>query len=306
MIDQKWGKPLFFILLALAISPYTSTAHALIMGIVYSLFFGLPFTNISKINKKLLQYSIVGLGFGINLSAAIETTGSSFFIIVASIITTFIVGYLLGRVFKIHDHIAKLITVGTAICGGSAIATVAPVLDAEDDHISISLGIVFALNAIALIIFPSIGQWLEMDQHTFGMWSAIAIHDTSSVVGAASAYGVEALQVATTVKLTRALWIIPIAFVFALLSKKEGSKIKFPMFILFFIGAILLNSFVPMVHDFAPYITKIARTALKVSLFIIGMGLSIQNLKKVGLKPLVFAVLIWLFISISSAMYLIS
>lgn len=195
---------------------------------------------------------------------------------------------------------SHLVASGTAICGGSAIAAVAPAVNANEKEISVSLGVVFFLNAIALVLFPFAGHMLGLTQHQFGMWSAIAIHDTSSVVGAASAYGIEALQVATTVKLARALWIIPVSILSAFLFKSKGKKIAVPWFIFFFILAMLANSYLPFVAGFAPAVTSVSKAALVVTLFLIGAGLSMEKIKSVGWKPLILGVVLWVVVSVLS------
>ena len=207
-----------------------------------------------------------------------------------------IFGLFLAKILKIDKTIAQLISAGTAICGGSAIAAVAPILKANSKQTSVALGIVFVLNAVALFIFPEIGHFLNLSQNQFGIWSAIAIHDTSSVVGAASKYGNEALQIATTVKLARALWIIPLAFLISIFTKSEG-KIKIPYFIGFFVLAILAGTYLPFLQNFNSIISEISRDTLKVALFLIGAGLSLQNLKNIGIKPLLLGIILWIFIS---------
>lgn len=249
----------------------------------------------------LLQVSVVGLGFGMNLYSAMKAGSQGVLFTVVSIITTLALGLLLGRLFKTDEKTSYLVAAGTAICGGSAIAAVSPVIQAKEEQISVSLGIVFILNAIALFIFPPIGHWLGLTQTQFGMWSAIAIHDTSSVVGAASRYGAEALEVATTVKLTRALWIIPVALGTSFFFKNTGQKkIKIPYFIGYFILAMVINTYVPAIHPISPYIVAIAKTGLTITLFLIGAGLSKKVLRSVGFRPLVQGVILWIFISLTA------
>ncbi len=217
-----------------------------------------------------------------------------------------IAGLLLGRFFHIERNLSILLTSGTAICGGSAIAAVAPAVDASEKEISVSLGVVFLLNAVALVLFPFLGNLLGLTQHQFGLWSAIAIHDTSSVVGAASAYGNEALEVATTVKLARALWIIPVSLLSAFLFKSKGKKISIPWFILFFILAMLANSYLPGVSTLAPAITTVSKAALVVTLFLIGAGLSVEKIKSVGWKPLILGVILWITVSVFSLLVILN
>ena len=296
MLQKKLLLQLLFLALAvLSFSPLVSPPIALLFGILFVNIFGKVLETDSFV-KKLLQYSIVGLGFGINLNTAIEAGSQGFLFTVSTIALVMIFGLFLAKILKIDKTIAQLISAGTAICGGSAIAAVAPILKANSKQTSVALGIVFVLNAVALFIFPEIGHFFNLTQNQFGIWSAIAIHDTSSVVGAASKYGNEALQIATTVKLARALWIIPLAFLISIFTKSEG-KIKIPYFIGFFILAILAGTYLPFLQNFNSIISEISRDTLKVALFLIGAGLSLQNLKNIGIKPLLLGIILWIFIS---------
>ena len=296
MLQKKLLLQLLFLALAvLSFSPLVSPPIALLFGILFVNIFGKVLETDSFV-KKLLQYSIVGLGFGINLNTAIEAGGQGFLFTVSTIALVMIFGLLLAKILKIDKTIAQLISAGTAICGGSAIAAVAPILKANSKQTSVALGIVFVLNTVALFIFPEIGHFFNLTQNQFGIWSAIAIHDTSSVVGAASKYGNEALQIATTVKLARALWIIPLAFLISIFTKSEG-KIKIPYFIGFFVLAILAGTYLPFLQNFNSIISEISRDTLKVALFLIGAGLSLQNLKNIGIKPLLLGIILWIFIS---------
>ena len=296
MLQKKLLLQLLFLALAvLSFSPLVSPPIALLFGILFVNIFGKVLETDTFV-KKLLQYSIVGLGFGINLNTAIEAGSQGFLFTVSTIALVMIFGLLLAKILKIDKTIAQLISAGTAICGGSAIAAVAPILKANSKQTSVALGIVFVLNAVALFIFPEIGHFFNLSQNQFGIWSAIAIHDTSSVVGAASKYGNEALQIATTVKLARALWIIPLAFLISIFTKSEG-KIKIPYFIGFFVLAILAGTYLPFLQNFNTIISEISRDTLKVALFLIGAGLSLQNLKNIGIKPLLLGIILWIFIS---------
>ena len=296
MLQKKLLLQLLFLALAvLSFSPIVSPPIALLFGILFVNIFGKVLETDSFV-KKLLQYSIIGLGFGINLNTAIEAGSQGFLFTVSTIALVMIFGLLLAKILKIDKTIAQLISAGTAICGGSAIAAVAPILKANSKQTSVALGIVFVLNAVALFIFPEIGHFFNLSQNQFGIWSAIAIHDTSSVVGAASKYGNEALQIATTVKLARALWIIPLAFLISIFTKSEG-KIKIPYFIGFFVLAILAGTYLPFLQNFNSIISEISRDTLKVALFLIGAGLSLQNLKNIGIKPLLLGIILWIFIS---------
>lgn len=283
---------------ALCFFPVVSPPIALFLGIIFVNIFGQVF-NADKIIKIVLQVSIVGLGFGINLKQALQAGSEGFLFTVFSITLIVVLGIVLGYIFRIDKIITQLISFGTAICGGSAIAAIAPILKADGKQTSVSLGIIFLLNALALFIFPEIGQYFHLSQNQFGIWSAIAIHDTSSVVGAASKYGHEALQTATTVKLARALWIIPISFVLSFLNK-SGGKIKIPYFIGFFVLAILVNSYFPAIKEVTNYVVDFSKSSLKVALFLIGTGLSFQNLKNIGIKPLLLGIILWVVISVIS------
>ena len=283
---------------ALCFFPVVSPPIALFLGIIFVNIFGQVF-NADKIIKIVLQVSIVGLGFGINLKQALQAGSEGFLFTVFSITLIVVLGIVLGYIFRIDKIITQLISFGTAICGGSAIAAIAPILKADGKQTSVSLGIIFLLNALALFIFPEIGQYFNLSQYQFGIWSAIAIHDTSSVVGAASKYGHEALQTATTVKLARALWIIPISFMLSFLNK-SGGKVKIPYFIGFFILAILVNSYFPAIKEVTDYVVDFSKSSLKVALFLIGTGLSFQNLKNIGIKPLLLGIILWVVISVIS------
>ncbi len=295
-------KKIFFVLcLLFCATPFANNPIALIIGFLFACILGNPFAHIShKATKWLLKICVVGLGFGMSLQTAIHTSKQGLILTVCSIVITLGLGIIIGKLLKISTKIAHLLASGTAICGGSAIAAVAPIVNASEKEISVSLGTVFLLNSIALIIFPAIGHFFNLTQHQFGLWSAIAIHDTSSVVGAASSYGQEALQLATTVKLARALWIIPLSLVSAFVFKSENKKINIPWFIGLFILAMIMNSYIPYISNFNTYIVSISKTGLTITLFLIGVGLSINKIKSVGWKPLLLGVLLWIVISVSS------
>lgn len=291
-------KILFFVLLIFCVTPFVEPPLALILGFVVSFFIGHPYIKHNSVAAKyLLQFSVVGLGFGMNLTEAIKVGKEGLIFTVASIFFTLIVGLIIGRYLKINKSTSTLISGGTAICGGSAIAALAPVINAKDEDISVAMACIFILNALALLIFPVIGHQLNMSQDQFGLWSAIAIHDTSSVIGSAQKYGEEALKIATTVKLERALWIIPVSILLSVLNKGSVKKIKIPYFILGFIGAILLAYYFPQIKPFGEIMVFTAKKALNITLFLIASGLSISSIKKVGVKPLVQGVLLWIFIS---------
>lgn len=281
---------------------------ALFLGLLFALLCGSAYPKFNKkISKKLLQYSVVGLGFGMNLQASLASGKEGMAFTIVSVIGTMLIGMFIGhKLLKVNHDTSYLISSGTAICGGSAIAAVGPVIKAKDSDMSVALATIFILNAIALFVFPILGEWLGLSQKEFGTWAAIAIHDTSSVVGAGAAYGEEALLVATTIKLTRALWIIPLALFTSVIYKKERKKINIPWFIFWFIVAVLLNSYVldnvPKVSEF---IYGLARKGLIITMFFIGASLSTDVLKSVGIKPLVQGVLLWLVISVGSLMYIL-
>lgn len=283
---------------------------ALFLGLAFALVCGQAYPKFNKkVSKYLLQYSVVGLGFGMNLQASLASGKEGMEFTIISVVGTMLIGWFIGRkCLKVDRDTSYLISSGTAICGGSAIAAVGPVLKAKDSEMSVALGTIFILNAIALFIFPAIGHMLNMDQQQFGMWAAIAIHDTSSVVGAGAAYGEEALQVATTIKLTRALWIIPLALATSFIFKSKGQRISIPWFIFFFVLAMIFNTYVLSATETGQMIgtgiNNFARKSLTITLFFIGASLSRDVLKAVGIKPLVQGVLLWIVISLSTLAYI--
>lgn len=292
---------LFFIMIIVCLVGWISPPIALLAGFLFAELIGHPFLQLnSKATAQLLKICVVCLGFGINLTTAIEAGKSGFLFTVATIVITLVLGFILGRILKVNKPTTHLISSGTAICGGSAIAAVAPVINAADRDISVSLGIVFMLNSVALFLFPILGHALELTQHEFGLWAAIAIHDTSSVVGAATTFGEEALQTATVVKLARALWIIPLAIVTAFLFRTKGKSIKIPWFILWFVLAIIINSYVTEIATITPHVVAAAKKGLVLTLFLIGAGLSIKRIKEVGWQPLVLGIILWFVISLVS------
>jgi uncharacterized integral membrane protein (TIGR00698 family) len=294
---------IFAICTILCLTPFVSPAIALLMGLVIAQFTGHPYLHLNhKATHLLLQISVVGLGFGMNVHSALHAGKEGILFTIASISGTLVFGYLTGKWFNIEKKTAFLISSGTAICGGSAIAAISPVIKAEEKQISVALGCIFILNSVALFVFPVIGHYLNLSQSQFGLWCAIAIHDTSSVVGAASKYGTHALEVATTVKLARALWIIPVAFMSSFLFKNNSRKIKVPYFIGLFILAMIIDTYVPAIAIISPYIIKIAKAGLTLTLFLIGAGLSRTVLLAVGFKPLFQSILLWIAIS-TSALY---
>ena len=292
---------LFLLFFIFCLTPWASPPVALALGLVLAQTVGNPFSSQTKqATAKLLQFSVIGLGFGMNAHAAVQAGKQGLLFTVVSIFGTLLLGYLVGRWLGLGKHVVHLISCGTAICGGSAIAAIGPVLRAKDEEMSVALGTVFVLNAVALFAFPPIGHALAMTQNQFGLWCAIAIHDTSSVVGAAAAYGNQALEVATTVKLARALWIIPISIGTALLFKQRGVKVKIPYFIFGFIAAMLVNTFVPAVRPLGPVMVSLAKIGLTVTLFFIGAVLAAPVVRSVGVRPYVLGILLWAVISTGS------
>ncbi len=318
---KKYSKLVYIVLVVLIsvlllmdylpnVDSYVSPPVALFLGLLFALICGQAYPKFNKkVSKKLLQYSVVGLGFGMNLQASLQSGKEGMAFTIVSVVGTMLIGWFIGRkLLKVDRNTSYLISSGTAICGGSAIAAVGPVLKAKDAEMSVALGTVFILNAIALFLFPWIGQLLEMTQQQFGMWAAIAIHDTSSVVGAGAAFGEEALEVATTIKLTRALWIIPLAFVTSFIFKSKGQKVSIPWFIFFFVLAMVFNTYVLSLSDttreIGSFINGLARKSLTITLFFIGASLSRDVLKSVGIKPMVQGIALWIVISLSTLAYI--
>jgi uncharacterized integral membrane protein (TIGR00698 family) len=289
---------IFVSLILLCLTSIISPPIALLLGLLVANLSGNPFLDFNhKAITILLQFSVVGLGFGMNATSALSAGKEGLVLTIASIFSTIILGTFLGKWFRIDKKTSHLISCGTAICGGSAIAAIAPVIKSDEKQTSVALGVIFILNSIALFLFPYIGHELNLSQREFGLWCAIAIHDTSSVVGAANKFGAEALQIATTVKLARALWIIPIALITTVLFKNKQTRIKIPYFIGLFILAMLLNTYVPQTAIIAPSLVLLAKIGLTVTLFLIGAGLNLSVLKTVGVKPLLQGVLLWVFIA---------
>ncbi|MBT0663643.1 putative sulfate exporter family transporter [Geobacter pelophilus] len=291
-------KRLAFLLLATACAlPQVGTAAALLAGIAFSLAFANPWpAESSAWSRKLLQISVVGLGFGLSLPEIWQVGKSSIGYTIIGILLTILIGSLLGRVLGVRNNTSLLVSFGTAICGGSAIAAMAPVLKAESEDTAVSLATVFMLNSVALLAFPPVGSFFGISQHAFGLWAGLAIHDTSSVVGAAAAYGPAALATATTVKLARALWITPCVMVAAVM-KKTSQKGVVPLFIIGFLVAATIRSLVPSLNAIWGDLAAIARQLLVVTLFLIGSGLSRGVLRKVGLRPLLQGCALWLLVS---------
>lgn len=308
MNSKTLAKFLYPFAAVFCLSSWGSSGIALLLGVTLALIFGNPYADVTKKwTHTLLGLSVIGLGFGMNLGVigAVGLQGVGYTAI--GIGGTVLLGTFLGKWLRTAPDTSLLVTVGTAICGGSAIAAVAPVIRAKHHEVSVALGIVFILNALALFIFPAIGHYFSIDQSQFGLWSALAIHDTSSVVGATLQYGPEAVQVGTTVKLARALWIIPLAFAISLARAKGAAKEdtskprgKKPWFILGFIIAAAIVTFIPSLQAAGNQLASIAKHLLVLTLFFIGSNLTKETLKSVGFKPLIQGVLLWIVIASAS------
>ena len=303
------NKIIYILLIALVIFPFDllgleniiTPAIALFLGLAFALVFKNPYPKFNKkTSKYLLQASVVGLGFGMNVTESLKSGGEGMLFTIASVIGVMVLGVLIGKWLHLNKKASYLIASGTAICGGSAIAAVGPIVKANEHEMAVSLGVVFILNAIALFIFPAIGHYFELSEVQFGTWAAIAIHDTSSVVGAGEAYGPIALQTATLVKLTRALWIIPLAIVTMFIFRDKTSKISIPWFIFMFILAMVINTYCNLPQQLTSSLLWIAKKGLVLTLFLIGASLSLSTIKAVGIKPLILAIALWIIIGISS------
>lgn len=279
---------------------------ALLLGFILTLIFKNPFKNEShKAIHIFLKLSVIGLGFGMFMKETMETSRQGFGLTFFSILLTVSLGLFLTKVYHLDKKLGHLITSGTSICGGSAIAAISAVIKAKNKSISVALGIVFLLNSIALFVFPAIGHFLHLSQAQFGLWCATAIHDTSSVVGASLGYGEEALRIATTVKLSRTLWIIPLSLVSMFIFKTKGEKVKVPYFILLFILAIVINSYHMIPRSITKEVVFYSKRLLILTLFLVGSTISVKDLKSTGLKPILLAVNLWLFISVFSLIYIL-
>jgi uncharacterized integral membrane protein (TIGR00698 family) len=296
LLEKLNPKTLFFVGLICAASGFLSPPVALLVGLIFGLTFAHPYpADSGELAKFLLKASVVALGFGMNLHEVLRAGRSGFLYTAGSITFAMIVGLLLGKLFKVEKTAAFLITAGTAICGGSAIAAVAPIVQATDEEIAVSMGTVFILNSVALFLFPPIGWALHLSQEQFGLWSALAIHDTSSVVGATARYGAVALVVGTTIKLARALWIVPLAIGTAAAKKSKG-QIQWPWFILFFCLAAVVNTYFPSLSGFNASLSTLGRLGLTATLYLIGTGLSRATIKEVGIRPFLQGVVLWIIV----------
>jgi uncharacterized integral membrane protein (TIGR00698 family) len=298
------SKIIFALGLVLSFTGWLSPPIALTAGILFGLSFTHPYISESRgIARILLQSSVVALGFGMNLHEVLKAGRSGFIYTALGISFALMVGLALGKLLQVRGNSSFLITTGTAICGGSAIAAIGPILQAGEEEMAVSLGTIFILNSVALLIFPPIGNALHLSQTEFGLWAALAIHDTSSVVGAAAKYGPQALVIGTTVKLARALWIVPLALAIAAL-KHHRSRIQFPWFILFFLLAAVLNTYVRTLAHITPTLFTVGRLGLTATLFLIGSGISRATVKKVGWRPLLQGVLLWLGVGLTSLYFI--
>lgn len=294
------SKNIFFLCLIVAASGLISAPIALLLGLIYGLTLPHPYSADSKnLSSFLLQASVVLLGFGMNLHEVVRAGRSGFVYTALGITFAMLVGLGIGRMLKVKSIPSLLISAGTAICGGSAIAAVGPIVGAGEEEMAIALGTVFVLNSAALFLFPAVGYALHLTQTQFGLWAALAIHDTSSVVGASAKYGAEALMIGTTIKLARALWIVPLALVIAM-AKKAKTRIKLPWFILFFCLAAVFSTYVPLFGSLYPKLSGLGKTGLTVTLFLIGSGISRATLKEVGVRPLLQGILLWMIVAIVS------
>ncbi|WP_281614411.1 putative sulfate exporter family transporter [Flammeovirga sp. SubArs3] len=292
------AKIIYFLLALSTLTPWVSTATALFSGIFFALLFKIPNPTLNKkISSSLLKWSVVFLGFGLNAVDALETGSEGSLITFSSIAFTLLFGAFLGKKLGLDKTIYRLIASGTAICGGSAIAAMAPALRANERQISVAMATVFVLNAVALVTFPVVGKYLHLTQEQFGWWAALAIHDTSAVVGAGQAYGEEALRIATTVKLTRALWIVPVSLIASLTQSGKISLKTMPTFIIGFVIAMLLNTYVPFFQQYSHVFNFIAHKGLSLALFTVGCTLDVESVKHVGTKPMYQGISLWVIIS---------
>jgi uncharacterized integral membrane protein (TIGR00698 family) len=302
LLSKLNAKTIFFVALILTASGMISPPLALAIGICYGFSFAHPYHLESRnLSRLLLKLAVVGLGFGMNLRQVVHAGKAGFLYTAISISSVMLLGWLFGRLFCVSKKASYLITLGTAICGGSAIAAIAPITNPNEEEMAMSLGTVFVLNSVALLIFPPIGFALHLTQTQFGLWAALAIHDTSSVVGASAKYGSQALQIATTVKLTRALWIVPLAMITSYFTKSRA-KIQLPWFILFFCLAAVAYTCIPAGLPLYPVLSRLGRVGLTVVLFLIGTGLSKETLQRVGVRPFLQGVCLWAVVAVISLM----
>ena len=299
VLTEKQTQILYAAIIFGCLFPFVSPALALITGIVLSLV-GIKSERLSGFNSLALKASIVFMGFGMSLTQVISASKTGFGITAISVISTLIAGMVIAYFLKVDKQTGLLISAGTAICGGSAIAAVAPVINARDHQISFSLLVVFVLNSVALFIFPLLGHYFNLSQETFGYWAAIAIHDTSSVVGASSEYGPKALEIATTVKLTRALWIIPVSLSLAFFNKNKSGKVQIPWFIGLFILSIVISNLLPQWNPTFANLNWLGKRGMVIALFLIGSNISFGKIKEAGFKSFAVGILLWVIVATSS------
>jgi uncharacterized integral membrane protein (TIGR00698 family) len=301
----KFSLIFLFVCSVVCFLPFMNAALALILGIIGATLFKIPY-DLSRISSLILKYSIVFLGFGLNWSETLSTSKSGILLTAFTVTFTLLLGIVFGKILKLNLKTTLLISIGTAICGGSAIAAVSPIIHARNEQFALALVVIFSLNAIALLIFPIAGQILDLNQTTFGIWSAISIHDTSSVVGAAAMYGNEALEVATAMKLTRALWIVPAVVCLSLFgTKAEVHCQKLPWFILLFVLAILLSNSLPEWSVGFEFLSWLGKKALIVVLFLVGTTFDHAEIRKTGRRDFLLGIVLWITISIMSLLFLV-
>lgn len=306
--QENFRKVILALAVVFCLLPFVNAPMALMLGLMLSVFRLKPQINYGRYTGYLLQAAIVLMGFGMNLSQVLETSKTGIGLTVVSVAATMSIGIWLGSRMGIDKKTSLLISSGTAICGGSAIAAVVPVIGAKGNQISFSLGVIFVLNAVALLLFPVLGHWMGLDQHTFGYWSAIAIHDTSSVVGAGATYGKEALEVATTVKLTRALWIIPLTIVLSIAGRGKGPgkrKVNIPWFIGLFVVAIIVAHLLPAFSAFYQIGSMMGQKGMVIALLFIGMNISIEGIKETGFQAFLYGIILWIIIGSGSLLYIV-
>lgn len=301
---KKNSSTIYKVIISLCFLPFMSPAIALFAGIVLSIL-GIKHDYLNKYTSRILQLSIILMGFGMSIQTVISASKTGFYETIISVVVVMLMGILLGKLYKVEKNTTILIASGTAICGGSAIAAIAPIINSKNYQSSFALIVVFVLNAVALFIFPFIGRQLSLSQEAFGNWAAIAIHDTSSVVGAGAIYGEKALQIATTVKLIRALWIIPLSLVIAFMnSEGDKKRIQFPWFILLFVLAILFAYFVPQFQESYSHFNWLGKRGMVVALFLIGSNITINEIKKSGFRSFALGVSLWIIIAVGSLIFI--
>lgn len=290
---------------ALCFLPFMNSAFALLLGVVVAVVFQRSY-DFSRFNNLLLKLSIIFLGFGLSWKEVLSVSQSGALLTGFTVAFTIISGLMIGKAMRFNFKTTLLIAIGTAICGGSAIAAASPIIRPKNDQFTTALLVVFFLNALSLLAFPSIGRYLNLDQIVFGKWVAISIHDTSSVVGAAAIYGNEALEVATVMKLTRALWIVPVVVCLSIMdSHKQSLNLKkLPWFILLFVAAILLSNSLPHLSSAFNFLSLLGTKSLMVVLFFIGTTFNHERMRKIGTKGLLVGVALWIIVSVVSLLLL--